>query len=251
VLAWLFLLPRVEPGRKRRLCSCRFHKQKNATWPERLKDVAEKFCASRQAEPVHGVNGHHDIIVSRQIAPPVWFRQITHPRPPADTIAAIYRAAQRDKELIPIHEIDPRVRKSRVNDAACVAWPAAHVQNSQALVNWKWNRCGDELQRGWLGGTLFRAPQIEPCVEIFAAKFLLDLGLSRDSDWLLPLPLANAPIRRYRTRTAGSYWKNLTALDGGCLLVASPLQEFEGTQSGERPELVDEMGLVVVAATES
>jgi hypothetical protein len=80
------------------------------------------------------------------------------------------------KNYIPIHEIDPRVRKSRVNDAACVAWPAAHVQNPQALVNRKWNRCGDELQRGWLGGTLLRAPQIEPCVEIFAAKFIVDLG---------------------------------------------------------------------------
>ena len=60
VLAWLFLLPCVEPGRKRRLRSCRFHKQKNATGPERLKDVAEKFRGSRQAEPVHGVDGHHD-----------------------------------------------------------------------------------------------------------------------------------------------------------------------------------------------
>jgi hypothetical protein len=111
------------------------------------------------------------------------------------------------KNYIPIHEIDPRVRKSRVNDAACVAWPAAHVQNPQALVNRKWNRCGDELQRGWLGGTLLRAPQIEPCVEIFAAKFILDLGLSRDFHWFLPLQFANAPIRRYRTRTARSIGK--------------------------------------------
>ena len=207
-------------------------------------------AASARAEPVHGVDGHHDIIVARQIAPPVWFRQIAHPRPPAYTIAAIDRAAQRDKELIPIHEIDPRVRKSRMNGAACVAWPAAHVQNPQALVNRKWNRRGDELQRAWLGGTLLRAPQIEPCVEIFAAKFILDLGLSRDCHWFLPLQFANAPIRRYRTRTATGYWKNLTAIDGGCLFVASPPQEFEGTQSGERPELVDEMGLVVVAAVE-
>ena len=67
-----------------------------------------------------------------------------------------------------------------MNDAASVACPAAHVQNAQALVNWKWNRCGDELQRGWLGGTLLRVSQIEPYVEIFAAKFILDLGLSRD-----------------------------------------------------------------------
>ena len=37
---------------------------------------------------------------------------------------------------------------------------------------------------------------------------------------------------------------------GGCLFVASPPQKFEGTQSGKRPELVDEMGLVVVAAAE-
>jgi hypothetical protein len=46
------------------------------------------------------------------------------------------------------------------------------------------------------------------------------------------------------------YWKNLTAIDRGGLLVPSMLQEFEGTQSGERPELIDEMGLVVVAAVE-
>src|SRR2546423_1197477 len=85
---------------------------------DRLKDVAEKFRGSCQAEPVYGVDGHHDIIVARKIAPPVWFRQITHPRPPGYTIAAIDRAAQRDKELIPIHGIDPRVRKSRMNDAA-------------------------------------------------------------------------------------------------------------------------------------
>lgn len=39
-------------------------------------------------------------------------------------------------------------------------------------------------------------------------------------------------------------------MDGGCLLVASPPEEFERTQSGERPELVDEMGLVVVTAAE-
>ena len=57
-------------------------------------------------------------------------------------------------------------------------------------------------------------------------------------------------IRSYRTRTGEEYWKNLTAIDGGCLLVASPLQEFEGTQSREIPELVDEMGLVVVATAE-
>jgi hypothetical protein len=45
-------------------------------------------------------------------------------------------------------------------------------------------------------------------------------------------------------------WKNLTVMSGGCLLVASPPQEFERTQSGERPEIVDEVGLVVVAAAE-
>jgi len=37
---------------------------------------------------------------------------------------------------------------------------------------------------------------------------------------------------------------------GGCLIVACPAQEFEGTQSGKRPELIDEMRLVVVAAGE-
>ena len=42
----------------------------------------------------------------------------------------------------------------------------------------------------------------------------------------------------------------MTAVDGARLLVASALQEFEWTKSGERPELVDEMGLVVVAAVE-
>jgi hypothetical protein len=108
-------------------------------------------------------------------------------------------------------------------------------------VNHKWNHCGDELQCAWLGGTLLRAPQVKLCVEIFATKFILDLGLSRDCHWFLPLQFANAPINRYRTRTATGYWKNLTAIDGGCLLVASPQQEFEGTQSGKRPELVDEM----------
>jgi hypothetical protein len=46
------------------------------------------------------------------------------------------------------------------------------------------------------------------------------------------------------------YWKNLTEIRGGSLIVACPLQEFEGTQSGERLELVNEMGLVVVAAAE-
>lgn len=51
-------------------------------------------------------------------------------------------------------------------------------------------------------------------------------------------------------RRATGYWKNLTATDGGCLFVACPAQEFEGTQSGKRPELIDEMGLVVVAAGE-
>jgi hypothetical protein len=152
------------PGQSRR-CPSRTGVDRAST---KVIATAEKFRGARQAEPVLGVDGHHDIIVARQIAPPVWFRQITHPRPPAYTIAAIDRAAQRDKELIPIHEIDPRMRKSRVNDAACVAWPATHVQSPQALVNRKWNRCGDELQRGRLGGALLRVPQIEPCVEIFA-----------------------------------------------------------------------------------
>src|SRR5260370_41058516 len=100
--------------------------------------------------------------------------------------------------------MDPRGRKPRVNGAACVAWPAAHVQNLQALVNRKWNCCGDEVQRGWLRGPLLRAPQIEPYVEIFAAKFILALCLSREFHWFLPLQFANASIRRYRTRTARS-----------------------------------------------
>ena len=69
-------------------------------------------------------------------------------------------------------------------------------------VNHKWNHCGDELQCAWLGGTLLRAPQVKLCVEIFATKFILDLGLSRDCHWFLPLQFANAPINRYRTRTA-------------------------------------------------
>jgi hypothetical protein len=76
VLARLLLLPRVEPGRKPRLGSYRFHKQKSATGPERLKDVGEEFGGCRHAEPMHGVDGHHDIIVTRQIFLPVWFRQI-------------------------------------------------------------------------------------------------------------------------------------------------------------------------------
>ena len=42
----------------------------------------------------------------------------------------------------------------------------------------------------------------------------------------------------------------MTVIGGDCLLVASPPQEFERTQSGERPEIVDEVGLVVVAAPE-
>src|SRR5262245_34781651 len=46
------------------------------------------------------------------------------------------------------------------------------------------------------------------------------------------------------------YWKNLTGFDGGSLIVACPPQEFEGAQSGERLEFVNEMGLVVVAAVE-
>src|SRR5262249_60544514 len=113
--------------------------------------------------------------LARQRGPTVWFRPIQHPRPSAYAITAIDCAAQRDKELIPIYEIDLRVRKSRVNDAACVAWPAAHVQNPQTLVHWKWNRSGDELQRGWLGGALFRVAQIEACIEIFAAEVYLGL----------------------------------------------------------------------------
>ena len=67
---------------------------------------------------------------------------------------------------------------------------------------------------------------------------------------VLPLQFANDPTNRYRTRTPMGYWKNLTAIEGGCLLVASMPQKFKGTQSGKRPELVDEMGLVVVAAAE-
>ena len=129
---------------------------------------------------MHGIDGQHDIIVARQITLPVWFRQITHQRLPAYVIAAIDRATQRDKELIPIHEIDPRCWKSRLYGAACIASPAAHVQDPQAPVSRKWNRCGDELERGRLSGPLLPAPQIEPCLEILAAKFILDFGLSRD-----------------------------------------------------------------------
>jgi hypothetical protein len=130
-----------------------------------------------------------------------------------------------------------------VNDAACVARPATHVQNPQAPVNRKRNHCGHELQRTWLGGTLLRPPQIEPYVEIFAAKFVLDLSLSRDFHRLL-----SSFAARKCTDTSLSYansdesWKNLTVIDGGCLLVASPLEEFERAQSGER------LGLIVVAA---
>src|SRR6516164_6679800 len=156
---------------------------------------------------MRGVYGHHDIIVARQIALPVWFRQITHRRLPGYAITAIDRVTQRDKELIPIHEIDLRSWKSRMNDAACVSWPAAQVQDPQTPVNRKWNRCGDELERARLGRPLLRAPQIEPCVEILAAKFIRDLGLSRDFHWFLPLQFANASIRRYRTRTARSIGK--------------------------------------------
>ena len=180
VLAWLFLLPRVEPGRNLRLRCCRFHKQKSTTCPKRVKDVAEKLGGSRQAEPMHGIDGHHDIIVACQITPPVWFRQITHERPPAYTITTIDRAAQRDKEQIPIHEINLRLGKSGMNGAACIASAAAHVPHPQALAGRKWNRCGDQLERAWLGGALLRAPQLEPYVEIFAAKFVFDFGLSRD-----------------------------------------------------------------------
>jgi len=77
-------------------------------------------------------------------------------------------------------KFDLRVRKSGVNGAAGIAWPAAYVQNPASLVDRKWNHCGEELQRGRLGGTLLRVPQIEPCVEILAAKFILDLSQSRD-----------------------------------------------------------------------
>jgi len=56
-------------------------------------------------------------------------------------------------------------------------------------------------------------------------------------------------MSRYRTRAAAEYWKNLTAT-GGWLRVARPPQEFDGAQSGKGSELVDEMGLIVVAAAE-
>src|SRR5262245_58425529 len=125
---------------------------------------------------MHGVDGHHDIIVARQIALPVWFRQITRQRLPGYAITAIDRVTQRDKELIPIHEIDPRVRKSRVNGAACVAWSAAQVQNPQAPVNRKWNRRGDELQRGWLGGALLRAPLIQTTVAVLSSTVIVNRG---------------------------------------------------------------------------
>jgi hypothetical protein len=54
-----------------------------------------------------------------------------------------------------------------------------------------------------------------------------------DVDWFLP---RSSQIHRYSLSQANGeeYWKNLTAIDGSGSLVASPLQEFEGTQSGDR-----------------
>src|SRR6516162_6772428 len=103
-----------------------------------------------------------------------------------------------------------------MNGAACVAWPAAHVQNPQPLVSRKWNRCGDELQRSWLGGPLLRAPQIEPCFEIFAAKFILDRGLSGDFHWFLSFRVRKYTDTSLSHADGEKYWKNLTTIDGGC-----------------------------------
>ena len=73
-----------------------------------------------------------------QLTAPSWFRQIARQSPSGYTVATIDCAAQRNKEWIPIDEINLCVRKSGMNGAACITWPAAHVQHPQAPADREW-----------------------------------------------------------------------------------------------------------------
>ena len=48
-----------------------------------------------------------------------------HPSPPGYTVAAVDGTAQTEEKLVLINEVEARIRKSQMNDVACIACPAA------------------------------------------------------------------------------------------------------------------------------
>jgi hypothetical protein len=103
------------------------------------------------------------------------------------------------------------------------------------------------LQCTWLGGTLLRAPQVEPRIEIFATKLILDPAVGVSIAFFL--------CSWQCTDTSLSHANGDTGLEN---LTANRLSIPGESGAGirgesvrkQRLELVNEMRLVVVAAFE-